>query len=229
MKRCPKCKRTYASDEFTFCLDDGALLSAPYSPQSDESADKIPSPPPTKVLRAAPPQTEVLPAALKATVPSPSPQERSRTAEIPTLTVPNPAAIPAAQPASPGFMSPQGSSRNRKTRLRMLFMASPLLLVGLVFGVIFIYASRCPTLSVYCSPGENSAGCVVDGPPFWANGIVSQSVSWDWSAGGLGFRRMSDDGAVFDTTGFAGKEFTVTATYRNWWCTTRASKTFLAK
>jgi hypothetical protein len=125
-------------------------------------------------------------------------------------------------------MSAQSGSRH-KTRLRILFMASPLLLIGLVLGVIFIYASRCPTLKVYCSPGQNSAGCVVDGPPFWANGIVSQNVTWDWSAGGLGFRRTSDDGAVFDTTGFAGKEFNVTATYRNWWCTTSASKSFVVE
>ncbi|HEY0407357.1 MAG TPA: hypothetical protein VGC89_16610 [Pyrinomonadaceae bacterium] len=30
MKRCPTCNRTYANDEFAFCLNDGTLLSAPY-------------------------------------------------------------------------------------------------------------------------------------------------------------------------------------------------------
>ena len=34
MKSCPTCQRTYADDAFTFCLDDGTLLSAPYDPQS---------------------------------------------------------------------------------------------------------------------------------------------------------------------------------------------------
>ena len=33
MKRCPLCSRTYWNDEYAFCLDDGALLSAPYDPQ----------------------------------------------------------------------------------------------------------------------------------------------------------------------------------------------------
>jgi hypothetical protein len=32
MKRCPICNRTYANDEFAFCLADGTLLSAPYNP-----------------------------------------------------------------------------------------------------------------------------------------------------------------------------------------------------
>lgn len=31
MKRCPTCGRTYANDEFAFCLADGTLLSAPYN------------------------------------------------------------------------------------------------------------------------------------------------------------------------------------------------------
>lgn len=32
MKRCPQCNRTY-HDEFSFCLIDGSILSAPYDPQ----------------------------------------------------------------------------------------------------------------------------------------------------------------------------------------------------
>ena len=31
MKRCPQCNRTYSEDSFSFCLADGALLSAPYN------------------------------------------------------------------------------------------------------------------------------------------------------------------------------------------------------
>jgi hypothetical protein len=30
MKRCPECNRTYSNESFSFCLADGALLSAPY-------------------------------------------------------------------------------------------------------------------------------------------------------------------------------------------------------
>lgn len=32
MKRCPTCNRTYADELLTFCLVDGAILSAPYDP-----------------------------------------------------------------------------------------------------------------------------------------------------------------------------------------------------
>ena len=34
MKSCPTCNRTYSEDSFTFCLNDGALLSAPYDPHA---------------------------------------------------------------------------------------------------------------------------------------------------------------------------------------------------
>ena len=34
MKRCPECNRTYVDDTFSFCLADGALLSASYYPNA---------------------------------------------------------------------------------------------------------------------------------------------------------------------------------------------------
>ena len=34
MKKCPECSRTYADDTFSFCLADGALLSAPFDPNT---------------------------------------------------------------------------------------------------------------------------------------------------------------------------------------------------
>lgn len=34
MKKCPMCSRTYSDDTFTFCLEDGALLSAPFDPDA---------------------------------------------------------------------------------------------------------------------------------------------------------------------------------------------------
>ncbi len=51
MKECPKCHRTYSDDTTTFCLADGSLLSAPYSPEAKSrpllnSAD----PPPTEII-----------------------------------------------------------------------------------------------------------------------------------------------------------------------------------
>ena len=54
MKRCPTCNRTYADDGFTFCLSDGALLSAPYDPTKEKPVSTLQSsgPPPTAVLPA---------------------------------------------------------------------------------------------------------------------------------------------------------------------------------
>lgn len=62
MKQCPTCNRTYADDSITFCLADGALLSAPYDPDATQRIPaRLTSPPPTEVLTAQPLPTEVLP------------------------------------------------------------------------------------------------------------------------------------------------------------------------
>ena len=34
MRKCSQCKRTYADESFSFCLEDGALLSASYDPRA---------------------------------------------------------------------------------------------------------------------------------------------------------------------------------------------------
>lgn len=52
MKSCPTCNRTYADETLTYCLADGALLSAPYYP---EATQRIPPP---RITNA---QTEALP------------------------------------------------------------------------------------------------------------------------------------------------------------------------
>ena len=53
MKRCPNCNRTYPDDTLAFCLEDGAVLSAPYD---SEQTLRIPAPrvtdlPPTQMAR----------------------------------------------------------------------------------------------------------------------------------------------------------------------------------
>ena len=51
MKECPECHRTYADETTTFCLADGALLSAPYDPQEAKpSSNRNAEPPPTEVM-----------------------------------------------------------------------------------------------------------------------------------------------------------------------------------
>src|SRR5258705_506194 len=51
IKQCPSCNRTYSDDSISFCLADGALLSAPYPSSKDEA-----------------PATEILPAPSRAAV-----------------------------------------------------------------------------------------------------------------------------------------------------------------
>jgi|ERR1044071_824485 hypothetical protein len=62
MKLCPTCNRTYADDSITFCLADGALLSASYDPNATQRIPaRLTNPPPTEVLTAQPAPTEVMP------------------------------------------------------------------------------------------------------------------------------------------------------------------------
>ena len=62
MKQCPTCNRTYADDSITFCLADGALLSASYDPGATQRIPaRLTNPPPTEVFTAQPPPTEMLP------------------------------------------------------------------------------------------------------------------------------------------------------------------------
>jgi hypothetical protein len=66
MKTCPTCNRTF-EDAFTFCLIDGAVLSAPYDPQATQ---RIPG-----RSKTEPPTTEVLPG--KSSLPSTLPASAS--------------------------------------------------------------------------------------------------------------------------------------------------------
>lgn len=54
MKSCPTCNRTF-EDKFSFCLIDGAILSAPFDPEATQSlpANQGMTPPPTEVLISA--------------------------------------------------------------------------------------------------------------------------------------------------------------------------------
>jgi hypothetical protein len=67
MKRCPLCNRTYSNEEFTFCLDDGSLLSAPYDPKQTLVLPKLNNDlpptlvsPPNNKLDDAPTEKEIV-------------------------------------------------------------------------------------------------------------------------------------------------------------------------
>lgn len=69
MKACPTCNRTYSDDTFTFCLNDGALLSAPYDPKATliiPSAEIAQLPPPENMTPASSPANVELPVTIQA-------------------------------------------------------------------------------------------------------------------------------------------------------------------
>ena len=75
MKSCPTCKRTYADDTVTFCLEDGSLLSAPYSPQMIPALSRT-DPPPTEVMHREPNQDAL----------APTQQSKESAPPLPTIT-----------------------------------------------------------------------------------------------------------------------------------------------
>src|SRR5688572_19268700 len=135
MKKCPKCSRTYADDGFTFCLEDGALLSAPYDPEKKEPVSTIQSggPPPTAVL----PRTETGGREAPATVKrSPILSSRDET-----------------EPESP----------RRGSRVKYIVIGLVTLTViasGLGFlGLYMAGGSSCPKLAISCSSIDASTYC----------------------------------------------------------------------
>src|SRR5687767_6516181 len=118
MKRCPQCQRTYADDTTTFCLADGALLSAPYNPQT----------PPHRDQREESPSTEVMPDPAGPTIrvePTPSSHRQAQSTVAATAFEMN--VSPTAQPP--------GATRSTKTNW---FVWS---IVGLAFiGVVIAIA-----------------------------------------------------------------------------------------
>jgi hypothetical protein len=84
IKECPACKRTYSDKSITFCLADGALLSAPFDPEGTQHlpAARDTGPPPREMIyavsdsNAVPPrQREVVQAIdVPPTIASPIPQ-----------------------------------------------------------------------------------------------------------------------------------------------------------
>ena len=69
MKSCPNCNRTF-EDTFTFCLLDGAILSAPFDPAAKPTRDV--NPPPTEVMSQAPGTVDTGQHQLRPTAPSPA-------------------------------------------------------------------------------------------------------------------------------------------------------------
>jgi hypothetical protein len=243
MKRCPKCNRTYASDEFTFCLEDGALLSAPYLPDEPATVPTIPSsgPPPTAVLpetrpgdRSAPPKKQPE-SALPATIASPAPDAGNQAKPLAPLQIHN-------------LVPPR-----RKLTWRYLAIASLALII--FSGAIGLYAigkSQCPNLTLHCSPQSATGtycGLIVGEAPhstarfdspisdalasrsvvlLQAQALPSSITSVTWSASS-GLINSQASQMSLDTTGLSGQRITVkaTVTSTSWLCSDTVSTSFV--
>lgn len=235
MKRCPTCKRTYADDGFTFCLDDGALLSAPYDPQEEEPVSTIRSsgPPPTAVL------------------PSDSNQSgRSGPREYANQSSPLPPTVASPVPSFGEYQSDQPRKRSR----RLVAVGLILLVIGL--GLIYLYVfppgRKCPQIEVKCSQYASTASCYLEGVGSAANpepdigpAIASlrpmmalaasaplpkgiNKITWSVSPGQIRYQEFA--GMGINTTGLSGQVITVKATYTgdSSSCSGTATTTFVA-
>ena len=143
MKRCPKCNRTYADDGFTFCLEDGALLSAPYDPGETKpaGANRSSEPPPTAVMpRTTDPQ-------LPPTISSPPPLVGS----------------PETKRTTPLIF--EESLAPRKSSLPRYLVVSLITVFVLVIGWLIFVAgagTSCPQLVISCVPDDARTLCELE-------------------------------------------------------------------
>ena len=117
MKSCPTCNRTF-EDSFSFCLIDGAVLSAPFDPQATK---RIPEARVTK-----PPRTQVLPAY----------REVPRENLPPTARSPLPSTLPVPPPYAPPVYRPPGHSPIKADRIAPQQESLGWIAGGLIFGLI---------------------------------------------------------------------------------------------
>lgn len=242
MKRCPTCKRTYADDGFTFCLDDGALLSAPYDPQSEKPISTIRS--------SGPPPTAVLPD-------EPNPAGRSQGEEKATQGSDLPPTIASPGHAKPDFASQLDTSEPSKKKFKPLYIAIPVIILAVLFlwAALHFYQrsmAQCPKVTVSCSQYANSAYCYLEnagsagnhepdiGPaiaslrPMMALQAASAAlpkginkVTWSVSPGQI--RHQELGGMGINTTGLSGQVITVKATFTgdSSFCSGTAATTFV--
>jgi hypothetical protein len=209
MKRCPKCNRTYADDAFTFCLEDGALLSAPYDPEKKEepiSTIQSGGPPPTVVLRSEQDHEESS---------SGRPEERGPVPLAPTIAGPVAPAERQRVADSPG----QTPRSRKRSKLMYAVPVVVFLLVGLGVGLgLFAYRqTRCWKMTVACKPvpnffGTNYTSCELYGD-LWGHHdkLALSDVKWTLSAGKI----LKSEGGVIliDTQEASERRIDVKATF----------------
>lgn len=236
MKRCPTCNRTYADDGFTFCLNDGALLSAPYDPAKEK--------PVSTIQNSGPPPTAVLPG-------DSGPVDRRTNENLPP-TIASPVKTAASLPLD---LRPRPEVETSSTRKPIKPLAIVLLFViPLVLGGAYLIRRSlldCPKLVVQCIPSADKAYCYVDVPPRsqaldngrWKSMALASlrpvlgfqaaplpvsvsSVSWTTSAGSVSSHTSQ---ASVDIKGLGGRSITVSAVVLStkWGCSQTVSTSFV--
>ena len=225
MKRCPTCDRTYADDGFTFCLSDGALLSAPYDPAKEK--------PHSTLLSSGPPPTAVLPLGNKS-------DDQSESRENDPAPLPPMIASPGSAPSGPDanqFILPQpGSSTPQRKFVPYIAISVLVLMVVMGIGIVYVFEigkSKCPDLIVRCSSDSTRTECYVAEDPHNTRSQYDRPISAaicslrpvlglqmpslprgvrkvTWSASS-GKTLEHGNWLVLDTTGLSGKSITVTA------------------
>lgn len=233
MKKCPTCSRTYADDGFTFCLEDGALLSAPYENVKEE--------PPVSTILSGPPPTAVLP----------------RTGrgghEVPSTVKSLPLASQSNETKPQLGVKPESSVRRSPIKFVVIGLVALTLVVGaLGLGLYASGTSNCPRLVINCSPSDTTTYCDLgeDNSPPTSNNVPDKpisealcsrsvillqgaalpegitTISWSASDGTI---KSNHSQMTIDTSGLAGKTIEVKAnvTTRSWFCSTTVSKSFV--
>ena len=207
MKRCPKCNRTYPDDGFVFCLDDGALLSAPYDEKPDEPLSTIQTggPPPTAVLPSAPDHEKFSSERPREAEPSPLP---------PTI------ASPVAQVPQQLVTESRAQSTRSPKRSKLIYAIPLVLLLLLVGSGLGLYAyrrSHCWTMTMGCKTGndlyvKHYARCQLYGDLWGHHDILPLSnVSWTLSAGKI--METQNSAILIDTNSALGRRIDVKATF----------------
>lgn len=219
MKRCPTCKRTYADDGFTFCLEDGALLSAPYDQQEEKPVSTIRS--------SGPPPTVTLPSSGSDSISKTGKDEVKPTPLPPTIA--SPGARPDPKDAKPLVARQPDSTPRKRSKLTYIGIAFALMLIIGVISLYLISASGCSKLniSINCLPQNNSPTTC------WLQAsqpeIAAQRISkttWTVSSGKVILENQYY--SHLDLTGLEGRQITVVATAvtEQWFCSKTASTSF---
>jgi hypothetical protein len=226
MKKCPQCNRTYADDGFTFCLEDGALLSAPYDPTKEE---------PLSTIQVGPPPTMALPSQQDSADTASSQRDKQKPVPL-APTIESPRAPAGPQEPKQVFPPRLDLSIAPRRKSRLPYVGVAILLLLIIGGSLLYVLSRtlCPKINttIHCSPFSElrrypfseGAGCQLLIP---ASSQKITKTIWTVSSGKVSYQSQYE--AAIETPGLAGREITVTATstISHWPCSTTASTSFI--